>query len=81
MAEQSKLDAGERVGYAARSPAQRDDLVDSIVRALEVRGIPSGTWLVDVVQVRQALRDADDLMRRLEEAIIRAASPAARDAS
>lgn len=55
-------------------------LTEEIVSALEERGLPQGAWLVDVVRVRQALRDADTLLRRLEEAIIRAASAAPRDA-
>ncbi len=42
----------------------------------DISGVPAGTWLVDVAVVRQSLRDADDLLRRLEDAIIRAASPA-----
>jgi hypothetical protein len=58
-------------------PAQNEELVESIVSALAARGVPAGTWLVDVVCVRQALRDADDLLRRLEDAIIRAAAPPA----
>jgi hypothetical protein len=60
---------------SASQPTQTEELVESIVSALEARGVPAGTWLVDVVCVRQALRDADDLLRRLEDAIIRAANP------
>lgn len=50
------------------------DVVDEFFAMLEMRGIPEGTWLVELAQVRAALRDADDLMRRLEQAVIRAAS-------
>lgn len=48
-------------------------LVEEIVQGLEVRGVPSGAWLIDVARVRQSLREADDLLRRLEDAIIRSA--------
>jgi hypothetical protein len=47
------------------------DLVDEIVRGLEERGVPSGVWLVDIARVRQSLREADALLRRLEDGIIR----------
>ena len=48
-------------------------LVEEIVHGLEERGVPSGAWLIDVARVRQSLREADDLLRRLEDAIIRSA--------
>ena len=48
-------------------------LVEEIVQGLEVRGVPSGAWLIDVARARQSLREADDLLRRLEDAIIRSA--------
>ena len=59
---------------AAEAPAERDQLVDSLIAALEVRGVPQGTWLVDISRARQALQEADGLLRRLEDAIIRDAS-------
>jgi hypothetical protein len=48
------------------------DLVREIVHGLEERGVPSGAWLLDIARVRRSLREADSLMRRLEDAIIRA---------
>jgi hypothetical protein len=53
---------------------ERDDLVEDLIRGLEERGLPPGAWLVDIGAVRHALRDADALLRRLEQAIIRSAS-------
>ena len=48
------------------------ELVGEILRGLEERGVPAGAWLVDIAHVRRSLRDADTLLRRLEDAIIRA---------
>ena len=59
----------------AHSPDAVDTkLAEEIVRALEERGVPSGAWLVDIARVRQSLREADTLLRRLEDAIIRSSS-------
>ena len=55
------------------------ELVGEIVRELENRGVPSGAWLFDIARVRQSLREADTLLRRLEDAIIRSQSPASLD--
>lgn len=49
------------------------ELADEIVRALEERGLPAGAWLVDIARVRRALAEADGLLRRLEDAVIRGA--------
>jgi hypothetical protein len=54
--------------------AERSELVDSLIAALEVRGVPQGAWLVDISRVRHSLQEADGLLRRLEDAIIRDAS-------
>lgn len=53
------------------------ELAEEILRALEERGVPAGAWLVDIARVRRALAEADGLMRRLEDAVIRgvASSP------
>jgi hypothetical protein len=51
-----------------------NELVDNLIAALEVRGVPQGAWLVDISRVRSALQEADGLLRRLEDAIIRDAS-------
>jgi len=59
--------------------AERSELVEEIVGELQARGVPSGAWLLDVAKVRQSLREADDLMRRLEDAIIRSAAAAPLD--
>jgi hypothetical protein len=55
------------------------ELVGEIVRELEERGVPSGAWLFDIARVRQSLREADTLLRRLEDAIIRSQSSASLD--
>jgi hypothetical protein len=53
--------------------AETSELAEEIVRALEERGLPPGAWLVDIARVRRALTEADGLLRRLEDAVIRAA--------
>ena len=58
----------------APQAAEASELADEIIRELEQRGVPSGTWLIDIARVRQSLREADTLLRRLEDAIIRSAS-------
>jgi hypothetical protein len=63
---------------AEDAPLRRDGLAEEILRLLEERGVPSGAWLVDIAQARTALREADALLRRLEEAIVRGASSAPR---
>lgn len=59
--------------------AERSELIEEIVNELQTRGIPSGAWLLDVAKVRQSLREADNLMRRLEDAIIRSSAAAPLD--
>lgn len=49
----------------------KSKLAEEIIELLEARGVPSGTWLVDVEQVRRALQDADAVLRRLHDAIVR----------
>jgi hypothetical protein len=58
---------------------EREQLADEIMRLLEERGVPSGTWLVDIAQARNALQSADAVLRRLEAAIIRSAGSAPPD--
>lgn len=62
-----------------RETSDPSELVNEIVRELETRGVPSGTWLVDLARVRQSLREADTLLRRLEDAIIRSSASGPRD--
>ena len=58
---------------AAPRPTDTEALAERVLELLEQRGVPSGAWLVDIAQVRRSLRDADNLLRRLEDAIIRSA--------
>jgi hypothetical protein len=58
---------------------EREEIADEVMRLLEERGVPSGAWLVDIAQARNALQSADALLRRLEAAIIRSASSAPSD--
>jgi hypothetical protein len=64
----------------ADAPVHREGLAEEILRLLEERGVPSGAWLVDIAQARSALREADALLRRLEDAIVRTASAPRLDA-
>jgi hypothetical protein len=58
---------------AETAGADAEALAERVLELLEQRGVPSGAWLVDIAQVRRSLRDADNLLRRLEDAIIRSA--------
>lgn len=53
----------------------REVVSQELVSALDARGAPRGVWIYDIEQVRGALRDAEDLLRRMEAAVIRAAEP------
>ena len=50
-------------------------LVDDLVARLEARGVPQGSWLMEITAVRRDLAEvvgnADSLLRRLQEAVIR----------
>jgi hypothetical protein len=50
---------------------ERAELVDELLRRIEERGVPQGTWLIEIGQVRAALQEADSLLRRIEDALIR----------
>ena len=52
----------------------RGAIAAEVLQLLEERGVPGGAWLVDIGRVRRSLQDADTLLRRLEDAIIRTAS-------
>lgn len=72
MSEPSRAD---RIAEAkAADAAEAADLVAQIIVELENRGVPSGAWLIDIGRVRQSLREADTLLRRLEDTIIRVSS-------
>jgi hypothetical protein len=58
---------------SAPEPTDAESLAERVLELLEQRGVPSGTWLVDIAQVRRSLREADGLLRRLEDAIVRSA--------
>jgi hypothetical protein len=57
-----------------QAPEIDPDVVEEFFRMLEARGVPEGTWLLDIEQVRGSLQQADDLLRRLKDAVIRSAS-------
>lgn len=63
-------------GRPEDAPIRAESVAEEVLRLLEERGVPSGAWLVDIAQVRSSLREADALLRRLEEAIIRSAGSA-----
>ena len=67
------VDAGRRKASVDDSTeaGPTDELVESIMDGLEARGVPSGAWLLEIARVRRALHEADTLLRRLEEAVIR----------
>lgn len=58
---------------------EREQIVEALVERLRIEGVPEGTWLVDITATRQALRDAfgvaDDLLGRLQDALVDALRP------
>ena len=54
------------------------DLVREVLDGLAERGVPEGTWLIDITEARRELRQAwernDDLLGRLQDAILTQAS-------
>jgi hypothetical protein len=54
-------------------PQDAANLADELIRRIQAEGIPAGAWLVDISEVRRALQNADALLRRMQEAITRAA--------
>jgi hypothetical protein len=59
---------------AEAKSADAAEVVEQLVRELETKGIPEGAWLLDIGRARQSLQEADTLLRRLEDAIIRSSS-------
>jgi hypothetical protein len=50
--------------------SERAQLVRDVADALAERGVPQGTWLIDIGRAREDLRRLDELLRRLESAIV-----------
>lgn len=54
------------------------DVAREVLDGLAERGVPEGTWLIDITEARQGLRKAwehnDDLLGRLQDAILKQAS-------
>lgn len=65
--------------HEAAASVEVSELAGEIIRELEQRGVPAGAWLIDIARVRQSLREADTLLRRLEDTIIRSSSAASLD--
>jgi hypothetical protein len=51
--------------------SQEERLAETVIAALEARGVPDGVWLIEIEQARLGLKAVDDLLRRLEDAVIR----------
>lgn len=70
------LELPGRRAAAGEDTAHANQLAEEIVRSLASHGLSAGVTLLEVAQVRRALQEADRLLHRLEEAIVRAASEA-----
>jgi hypothetical protein len=49
---------------------EREDLLDALVERLRREGAPAGEWLVDVMRARAAIGHLDELLRRLQAALL-----------
>lgn len=56
-----------------REGDDRSELLEALVERLRDEGTPEGAWLLDIERSRRCLHDADDVLRRLKETIIRSA--------
>ncbi len=50
---------------------EREALVREIIERLEERGVPQGTWLIEIARAHEAARDITNLLARLQDAVIR----------
>jgi hypothetical protein len=44
--------------------------LDELLDRLASRGVPQGSWLVDIARVRSGLREADALLLKMQNAIL-----------
>ena len=70
---------GRRGTTASPPPSQRAESLATQLAELEQRGVPPGAWLLDIARTRRALQEAETLLLRLEDAIVRGASSAPLD--
>lgn len=49
---------------------EREELVADLLNAIEIRGLPAGAWLFAVRDARRAITRVDDLLYRLEQALL-----------
>jgi hypothetical protein len=59
----------------------RNALAAQMLAAIEELGVPPGAWLVDIDRMREDLDHTQAVLRRMENAIIRAAKPFDNDSS
>jgi hypothetical protein len=59
----------------------RNALAAELLARIEELGAPSGAWLVDIDRMREDLDHTQTVLRRMEDAIIRAAKPLDDDSS
>jgi hypothetical protein len=45
--------------------------LDELLDRLASRGVPQGSWLADIASARASLRQADGLLLRMQDAIVR----------
>ena len=64
---------GRRI-LSSMTSDERDELVEELLARLWKLGVPEGDWLLDITTVRRQLRlsweAADDLLTRLQEALM-----------
>lgn len=75
--EREALAARNEEAYAAEVDRGVQAAVAGILEGLEGRGIPQGAYLLQVEQARLALSQVDDLLRRVQAALVRGAGPLA----
>lgn len=62
-------------GLGGTLQPEHEELLAALLERLRSEGAPQGVWLVEIEQVRAALQGADDLLRRLADAIVNGLPP------
>lgn len=64
------MDCGRKDTLSTSVSEEHEEVIARILEALRIQGVPQGVWLVELEQVRASLRAADDLLRRIYDAIL-----------
>lgn len=67
-------DPAVREAWTTTDP-EHEQLAAALLESLRREGVPQGVWLADIARTREALREADDTLRRLYDAVLQGLPP------